>query len=223
VHLKLQYAMCGRFAIANSRFTRLERVLETPLPAVAPHYNIAPTQAIAVVRPTASGHYELELMRWGLIPAWAKELPRYSTFNARAETAHDKPAFSGFYEWHAMGGRKQAYYLTSSDGEELVFAGLWDEWHSPAGERLLSCTILVGPANTFIAPLHDRMPIILPEEAFHTWLAPQTPLELLCQLLVPCAPQALRGWPVSPAVNQVRNDFPELLRPLPEAPPLVSP
>ena len=154
----------------------------------------------------------------GLIPAWAPE-PRiaYSTINARAETAADKPAYrqafrrrrclipaDGFYEWRKLGNRKQPYSIAPADGNPFAFAGLWERWERD-GQVLESGTILVTQANALIAALHDRMPVILDPADEARWLDPAvTDPAALRPLLVPCPPERLRLWPVSPAVNASR-------------------
>jgi len=220
--------MCGRFAIATPRFHRIEQALGMTFPAVPLRYNVAPTQTIPTIRQTG-GRYELIEMRWGLIPSWAKETKvGYSTFNARAESVADKPMFrssfrgrrclvpvSGFYEWKTQEGRKQPYFITSDEETELVFAGLWDEWHGGTPEqRILSCTIIVGAANSLVAPIHDRMPVILPKEAYAAWLDAHTAMDEITNLLAPFPASSMRRWPVSPAVGNARNDSPGLIEPI---------
>lgn len=220
--------MCGRYAIASSRLRRIENALGIELPEVPPHYNIAPTQMVPVVRTTEAGGYVLVNMRWGLIPAWSKE-PRssYATFNARAETVAEKPAFraayrarrclvpaSGFYEWREEQGRKQPWYFSAADGQELAFAGLWEEWHGPDAPPLLSCTVIVGTANTLVAPIHDRMVVILGPEDYATWLDPKQARSSIDHLLRPCPADWLRSWRVSRAVNKAGSEGAELIAPL---------
>jgi putative SOS response-associated peptidase YedK len=164
----------------------------------------------------------------GLVPAWAPE-PKtsYRTINARAETAADKPAYrqafrrrrclipaDGFYEWPAVGKGKQPYCIAPADGQPVAFAGLWERWERD-GEVLESGTILVTQANALIAPIHDRMPVILDPAAEARWLDPHvTDPAALRPLLVPCPPARLRVWPVSPAVNRPGAAGPELLAPI---------
>jgi putative SOS response-associated peptidase YedK len=220
--------MCGRYAIATSRLARIENALGIDLPDVQAHYNIAPTQVVPVVRLTGERGYELSDMRWGLIPAWSKE-PRtsYATFNARAETVADKPAFrsayrarrclvpaSGFYEWREEDGRKQPWYFSAADGQELAFAGLWEEWRGPDAPPLLSCTVIVGTANELVAPVHDRMVVILGPDDYATWLDPAQPRSTIDDLLRPCPAGWLRAWRVSRAVNKSGPDGPDLIAPV---------
>jgi putative SOS response-associated peptidase YedK len=155
--------MCGRYAISTSRLARIENALGIELPEVQPHYNIAPTQTVPVVRTNEVGGYELVNMRWGLIPGWSKE-PRtsYATFNARAETVAEKPTFraayrsrrclvpaSSFYEWRDEQGRKQPWYFSAADGQELAFAGLWEEWHGPDAPPFSRAPSLSAPRTTW--------------------------------------------------------------------------
>ena len=220
--------MCGRYAIATSRLPRIENALGVALPALQPRFNVAPTQTVSIVRATTERRYELVEARWGLIPAWSKE-PRtaYATFNARVETVASKPAFraayrarrclvpaSGFYEWREEGGRKQPWYFSAADGQELAFAGLWEEWRGPDAPPLLSCTILVGTANDLVAPIHDRMAVILGADDYATWLDPAQAPETIARLLCPCPSAWLRGWRVSRAVNAARAEGAALIAPV---------
>jgi putative SOS response-associated peptidase YedK len=220
--------VCGRYAIATSHLARIENALGVALPAVRPRYNVAPTQTVPIVRATAGRRYELIEARWGLIPAWSKE-PRtaYATFNARVETVAGKPAFraayrvrrclvpaSGFYEWREEAGRKQPWYFSAADGQELAFAGLWEEWRGAESPPLLSCTILVGAANDLVAPIHDRMAVILGADDYATWLDPVQAPEAIATLLRPCPSAWLRGWRVSRAVNAARAEGAALIEPV---------
>ncbi|MCA9086991.1 MAG: SOS response-associated peptidase, partial [Planctomycetaceae bacterium] len=155
------------------------------IPDLTPRYNVAPSQSVGVIRVTHAGHREFVALRWGLVPAWSLE-PRtaYSTFNARAETVADKPTYrhafrrrrclipaDGFYEWRTVGKRKQPYCIAPTDGQPFAFAGLWERWERD-GTVVESCTIVVTTANATIAPLHDRMPVILARADEALWLDP---------------------------------------------------
>ena len=220
--------MCGRYAIATSRLPRIENALGVALPEVTPRYNVAPTQTVPIVRATAERRYELVEARWGLIPAWSKE-PRtaYATFNARVETVATKPAFraayrarrclvpaSGFYEWREEGGRKQPWYFSAADGRELTFAGLWEAWRGLDSPPVLSCTILVGTANELVAPVHDRMAVILGADDYATWLDLAQDPTTVASLLRPCPSAWLRGWRVSRTVSNAKSEGAELIAPL---------
>ncbi len=224
--------MCGRYTlIANAEAIRLLFAL----PAfderlVTPRYNIAPTQPIAVVRDTPKGR-ELLPMRWGLIPTWAKDpktLPLM--INARAEGISEKPAYrgafryrrclvpaSGFYEWQARGrGPKQPFLASPGPiepgGEALVaFAGLWETWHGADGSEIDTAAIVTTDANARLAPVHDRMPVVLAPKDFETWLSSRTEPEEAAALLKPAPEDLLSLTPVSRRVNSVENDDAGLL------------
>ena len=191
-----------------------------------PHYNIAPTDTVDVIRLDKHGARELVPMRWGLVPAWwkksLKEVP--ATFNARAESVTDKPMFrtafkerrcivpaSGFFEWTGEKGAKQPHLFTAADGSPLLaLAGLWDRWKDPlAGEWMLSCTIIVSGASAWMEPYHDRMPVLLRAEDFDAWLNGS----LGADALRPAAESALREWSVSRRVNRagVGEDDPTII------------
>lgn len=218
--------MCGRYAIAVNRYRKIELVLDCAFAPLTPRYNIAPTLPVPVIRPDAGGSYEMVTMRWGLVPAWSKEpTTSYSTHNAMIETVAQKPAYrqayrsrrclvpaSGFYEWAQEGGRKVPWYFTVPDGQ-LAFAGLWECWQGASGS-LLSCSILVGPANEVVGPVHDRMPCILLPEHYRAWMSPETPAAELPAMLSPFPATAMQAWRVSPRVNNARHDDPDLPQPL---------
>ena len=219
--------MCGRF-IQYTAGDRLADHFHLPAaPELTPRYNIAPSQPVGAIRIASGASREWVVLRWGLIPAWAPE-PRtaYSTINARAETVADKPTYrqafrqrrclipaDGFYEWRKLGNRKQPYCIAPADGRPFAFAGLWERWERD-GQVLESCTILVTQANALIASIHDRMPVILDPADEARWLDPAvTDPAALRPLLVPCPPERLRLWPVSPAVNATRHEGPDLMAP----------
>ncbi len=222
--------MCGRFVqFSPSRvYADLFGILEPP-PAVPPRYNLAPTQAVLAARAGVGGRNELVPLRWGLVPGWSKGPDsRFSMINARAETVHQKPAYrgpfkyrrclipaEGFYEWKNEGGRKQPWFIQRADGLPFAMAGLWEHWQDPAGDELESCSIIVTQANAAIAPLHERMPVILDSEHWPAWLDPvnQRPGELL-PLLQPYAGAPMNRYPVSTRVNRPGNEGAELIEPL---------
>lgn len=220
--------MCGRFAVSQPKFTRIEKALGTTFAPVLPRYNIAPTQPISVIR-QIDDEFVMSEMKWGLVPAWSK-MPSttYSTFNARLETVTEKPVFrsafrhrrclipaSGFYEWHTEDKHKQPYYFTFAGGEEMALAGLWEEWTGADGTVLQSCTILVGASNSLIGKIHDRMATIVPENHYQDWLNPNEKTDyLLAMLTAPYLADKMKAWKVSPQVNSVRNQGAELILPL---------
>jgi putative SOS response-associated peptidase YedK len=220
--------MCGRFTQAYT-WAEVERFLSIIGPArnLRPRYNISPTTRIDVLRFSESGR-EFGPMRWGLVPSWWKkplnELP--STFNARAETVAEKPMFrsafkarrciipaSGFYEWTGKSGSKTPHYFSARDSRPLAFAGLWERCRNPETEENVdSATIIVGPANEWMRPYHDRMPVILDWPDADAWLHGECPAELLKTPPV----DALQEWVVSSRVNRsgVGDDDPHLIEAL---------
>jgi putative SOS response-associated peptidase YedK len=189
---------------------------------LSPRYNIAPTQAVAVVR-AGEGGRRLDGLRWGLIPSWAKdEALGDRMINARAETLAEKPAFrsafrarrclivaDGFYEWRKVGGRKQPHCIAFRDRRPFGFAGLWERWEGGADGPVESCTIVTTSANEVVAPIHDRMPVILDPMEFTLWLDPGvTDTSRVADLLRPYAPDLLEAYPVSLLVNNPANDSP---------------
>lgn len=232
--------MCGRFVSASPP-DQIARYFDAAAPEalLEPSYNVAPTNDVYAVL-ADGGVRRVDAFHWGLVPVWARD-PKVGSrmINARAETLAEKnaykPAFrrrrclipaDGFYEWRKVPGqkRKQPYYVTRTDGEPLVFAGLWEVWKGPkdaAGERtgdpLRSCTIITTSANETMRPVHDRMPVILPPSAWDEWLDPDNDdIDTLGRLLVPAPPRLIRMTPVSTLVNNVRNKGPELIEPAPE-------
>jgi putative SOS response-associated peptidase YedK len=221
--------MCGRYAFFSDPEDVADLFEVAPPAVLAPRYNIAPTQAVAVVRTGNQGaRRELTLMRWGLIPSWAKDAGHGAPMiNARAESLAEKPAFrsalaqrrclvlaSGFYEWKKTGTTKQPYYFRAHNDRPLAFAGLWESWGGKGNAPLLSCTIVTTGANAAVAPVHDRMPVILPHADHAAWLRPSplTPGELE-RLLLPAPDDALAVRRVSLWVNSPAHDDPECVRP----------
>ncbi len=190
-------------------------------------FNIAPTQDVAAVRHSnEADQRELVMLRWGLIPSWAKDTKiGNQTINARAETVAEKPSFrsaftkrrcliltDGFYEWQKLaGGKKQPYFIHRRDDEPFAFAGLWESWKGE-GEVVQSCTIITTTPNELMKPLHDRMPVILTADDFPTWLDTEfKDKAALKELLRPCDPNLLEAFPVSVLVNNPRNESPKCL------------
>jgi putative SOS response-associated peptidase YedK len=231
--------MCGRVRL-SSDYSEIKIKLKFDLDAPAPNFeadwNKPPTAPMLVAIRSEDGKRTPKMMRWGLLPHWAKdEKIAYSTFNARAEEFTTKPAFrdawkraqrclvvtDGFYEWKKLdpkGKEKQAYAIAMTDDGPMVMAGLWAKWNDPkSGSEIPSCTILTKNSNEQMAGLHNRMPVILPERDWPKWLGeePATNEELL-SLLKPSADEALKIWPVNKAVGNVRNNGSQLLIPVPE-------
>ncbi len=226
--------MCGRFALTATpeELQALFGYLDgEPFP---PRYNIAPTQPIAIVRQVA-GTRRFALVRWGLVPWWVEDPRKFSLLiNARAESAAEKPAFrdamryrrclvpaSGFYEWRrGPGKQKQPFWIRPRGGGPVAFAGLWETWADRAtGGEIDSGCILTTAANATLAPIHDRMPVIVPAERFEEWLAGEP--AAVSDLLRPAPPDALEAVPVSSRVNKAENDDPGLIEPV-DAPDAAS-
>jgi putative SOS response-associated peptidase YedK len=235
--------MCGRFVSASSP-ERIAEYFGAAFEGetLGENYNVAPTNDIYGVVAGPDGKPRLEVFHWGLIPVWAKEAKvGYKMINARAETLANKPAYKsvfkknrliipmdGFYEWKAgePGGpvtksgkpAKQPMYINRLDGEPLAVAGLWSAWRDPAADPdadwLHSATVVTTSANGTMSPIHDRMPVILPQSAWETWLDPQNQnLESLSGLLIPASDSLLTVRAVGTEVNNVRNKGPELIEP----------
>jgi putative SOS response-associated peptidase YedK len=219
--------MCGRFVLFSSPEEIKEAfAVQQVRYQVEPSYNVAPTQSVAVVV-QREGVNTLEKMRWGLIPAWAKDPAIGSRMiNARAETVGEKPSFkrplkdrrclvvaNGFYEWQKTGQAKIPMFIRLKSGQPFGFAGLYDVWTSPEGEAVASCTIITTSANDLMQPIHDRMPVILPKPHESAWLNPalQRPADVL-PLLVPYSAAEMEAYPVSRLVNSPENNSPDLIR-----------
>ena len=235
--------MCGRMTQQQDP-SEIARIFDaeiapadvTTLVELGPRYNVAPTQPITVVVARDTGR-QVEAHRWGLLPAWAKSVTVGSRhINARAETIANSPAFrtsfirrrclipaDGFYEWLRDGRRKQPFLIRSVETETsaapLVFAGIWCPWREPAsGDWLLTAAVVTTAANETVGRLHNRMPVILGNDEWRLWLDPTiTDAGLLQDLLQPAPNDLLELVAVSPLVNNVNNEGPELVVPLPAA------
>jgi putative SOS response-associated peptidase YedK len=223
--------MCGRFARRSTREVLADwfGVELEDLPPFAASYNIAPQSVQPVVRQGRdTGEREFALLRWGLVPFWAKDAKiSYSTINARAEEAAQKPAFrdamrkrrclvpaDAFYEWERNDPKnKQPFAIALKSGEPYAFAGLWERWRPKEGEALETFTILTTDANTVVEPIHNRMPVILEPKEYERWLEPAPAERLPVDLLRPFPAERMIAWPVNSRVGNVRNNDPELLAP----------
>lgn len=213
--------MCGRYTLRKAAQEFAEDFNLPEMPPLEPRYNIAPTQQVPAVRfnPDRGGR-ELTLYRWGLIPSWAED-PSIGNrmINARAETAAVKPAYrkafqvrrclviaDGFYEWRKLDGRKQPYFIHRKDDRPFAFAGLWENWERDTG-TVQSCTHLTTVPNELVAPIHDRMPVILTGSAYDLWLDPDVkdPRKLL-PFLVPFPADEMEAYPVVTLVDSPGND-----------------
>ncbi len=219
--------MCGRYRL--SAVERIEERFEAEqTEELRPRYNIAPTQPVPIIR-QQDGRRTVSLVRWGLVPCWAKDASIGSRMiNARSETVLQKQAFrgsfagrrclipsDGFYEWMKAGGRKRPFHFGMKDDGLFAFAGLWDRWEPPDGAPVESCTILTTSANSLVADLHDRMPVILPPAHYEMWLAsPPSETSRLIDLLAPFDPALMRRYQVSAMVNKPENDTPDCVAPV---------
>jgi putative SOS response-associated peptidase YedK len=210
--------MCGRYSIAGNPAALGERLGVRPV-VIPPRYNIAPAQEAPVIMNYPDR--QMRLLRWGLIPAWAKdELTGYKMINARAETLAEKPSFrqpferqrclvlaDGYYEWKKTGPGKVPHRFALQSGELFALAGLWESWRRPDGRDLLTFTIITTEANSLARPIHDRMPVILRDQDYESWLDPRrTRREELQLLLRPFPPDEMRCYPVSRWVNSPAHD-----------------
>ncbi len=217
--------MCGRYTQTSPADAVAQLFgMEGPLPNLQARYNIAPTQQAPVLR-MDSGARVLTSLRWGLVPAWAKALDDGPLLiNTRSETVAEKPSFraafqarrclipaDGFYEWQPVGKAKQAWHIHRPDGGPFAFAGLWERWESPDGGTVESFAIVTTDANATLAPIHHRMPVILPPDAFGTWLGSDPAAAGV--LMRPLPDDALAAHPVSDRVNKVVNDDAALIEP----------
>jgi putative SOS response-associated peptidase YedK len=189
---------------------------------VSPRYNIAPTQPVVTIRQDAREPIrKLSIMRWGLIPSWAKDPGiGYKTINARAETVATTASFrepfrsqrclvsaDGFYEWKREGKTKQPYSFEVNGGDLFAFAGLWDRWKSPQGDVVESCAVITTTPNPLLADIHDRMPVILSPDDYDLWLDPAfRNMASVSEMLKPFDASQMKRYPVSTRVNQVQND-----------------
>ena len=220
--------MCGRYTHTNEiRDVRIQLNLDEIF-TLRPRYNIAPGQEAPVIVNT-DGVRKLAMMRWGLVPSWAKD-PSIGNrmINARAETLTEKPSFKrlvgkrrclvladGFYEWRRDGKRKFPMRIVLKDKQPFSFAGLWDLWKRSEGGELYSFTIITTEANDLLRPIHDRMPVILDSDCGKTWLDPQfTDPRILTLLLQPFRSDAMEAYEVSTLVNSPTNDLPECIEEL---------
>jgi putative SOS response-associated peptidase YedK len=223
--------MCGRFSLVADPDDLREAFpwLNIPITDTAPRYNIAPSQPVAAI--PNDGKHQLDYFIWGLIPSWAKD-PSIGNrlINARAETLGEKPSFrtafrrrrclipaDGFFEWKAVPGlkTKTPMYVRMKSGNPFVFAGLWENWSSPDGSILQSCTIVTTEPNSLMKDIHSRMPVILPASVHEQWLEPgEVVAQRLEALLQPYPAEEMIAYAVSPLVNSPANDLPVCIEPV---------
>ena len=222
--------MCGRFSQTASPEIVAEQFAVSEPPLFKPRYNIAPSQSVAAIRiePDTTTR-KLVMLRWGLIPSWAKDPTIGSQcINAKAETVAEKPSFrsafkkrrclvvaTGFYEWQVQGRTKQPMWIGLRSKRPFAFAGLWEHWKPAEGEPLETCTIITTEPNDLMTPIHNRMPVILAPTLYDQWLDPTfQQIDALKTLLRPYPSEELTAYPVSTLVNNPRNDAPQVLEPV---------
>ena len=215
--------MCGRFAFYSPTEAAAALFGVAGSLDVEPRYNIAPTQYVAAIRNDQQGERELVMLRWGLVPFWAKD-PSIGNrmINARAETVAEKPSYrnaykhrrcivlaDGFYEWRKQGNTKTPYFISLESGQPFALAGLWEDWTDrDSGESLQTTTLITTDANDFMSQLHHRMPVILEAATATDWLAGSNDLLDDVDAMTP----PLQAWPVDRRVNNARNESEELIR-----------
>jgi len=220
--------MCGRYFLTTPGAVLAETFGLDAMPELAPRWNVAPSQRVPIVRTAGGGGRELALVRWGLVPFWAKEAAIGNRLiNARAESLAEKPAFrdsyrkrrclvpaDGFFEWQKVGAGKQPWLLRLRGGGVFGMAGLWSSWRDPAsGEPLESCAIVTTAPNELAATVHDRMPVLLPRALHAAWLAPAASPSELAPLLAPFPADGMEAFPVSKLVNNPARDEPACIEP----------
>ncbi len=225
--------MCGRFSLrARNAEILAEYFGIVDVPLFKPRYNIAPSQPVPAVRlkpGEKQSQREMVLMRWGLIPSWAKDAAIGNRMiNARAESLAEKPAFraalrrrrcllvaDGFYEWQETGRSKQPYFIHFRDDRPFAFAGLWESWEGPDHTAIDSCTIITTAAGKLLRPIHERMPVILAPEAYEAWLDTAVEdLDAITSLLTPFSSKEMEAYPVNTLVNKAAHDEPGCIEPL---------
>jgi len=212
--------MCGRFAYFGNGFFGYES-LQLPEPPFFESFNITPSQNILALRiAPESSRIEWTKLHWGLVPFWSKtEKTKFPLINARAEGIETKPSFrspfrhrrcivpaSGFYEWQHKDGAKQPFFIRPAGGCHFALAGLWEHWQGADGAIIESCAIITTTANSLMATIHDRMPVILTNDTLPAWIDPGTLKEDLLSMLHPCPESMLEAYPVSSRVNNPRNN-----------------
>jgi putative SOS response-associated peptidase YedK len=228
--------MCGRYAITSAPEAIRALFAYHDRPNFPPRYNVAPTQPVPVVR-FVDGKREFVLMRWGLLPAWVKDPRSVSLLiMARGDTVNEKPAFraamrwrrcllpaDGFYEWKQDGGKGRPHYTKLKSGGPMALAGLWETWTGPNGEEMDTVAVVTTRANRTLSPIHDRMPVVVPPDAFDLWLdCRRVDEQTASALIMPARDDLLETYEVSLAVNRTANDSPALIEPIREQESAIS-
>lgn len=216
--------MCGRFALKAPVAELVSRFGLDEAVEVAPRYNIAPGTDIPVIRASPEGKRVMHMLRWGLVPHWAKDPTIGAKLsNARGETVAEKPSFreafkrrrclvpaDGFYEWKAVeGGKKQPYYFSMTDGQPFALGGIWESWKAPDGQILRTCCLITTGPNAIMEPVHDRMPVILAPENFNAWLTGEADKAL--ELVRPYLAEGMQAWAVDRRVSRSSEEGASLI------------
>lgn len=221
--------MCGRFGLTRPEALKLERFGINDLPPLVPRYNIPPGSDVLVVR-ERKGVSGAEMIRWGLVPSWAKDPSIGNRLaNVRADTALEKSSFRAamqkrrclipadvFYEWQDVPGqkRRKPWAVALRDGEMFALGGVWEAWRErELGEWLITCAILTTEPNDVVAPIHDRMPVMIRPGDYRAWIAPGTTAEVVRRLTLPLSPEDLRAWEISMLVNDPATDDARVIAP----------
>ena len=228
--------MCGRYTLVMPPQLWLDQFSITGGHFdLAPRFNIAPTQKVPVVR-SSGGENNLDMMRWGLVPFWAKEKnTRYAMINARDDKILETRSYvgpfkskrclipaTGYFEWKKGPGKsKQPMLIRLRTGEPFAFAGIWELWHdraNPGAEDVLSCSIITTTPNALMEPIHNRMPVILSPDLYQEWMdQANQDVGGLKEMLLPCDPGPMEAFPVSHRVNSARNERADLIEPMQQA------
>lgn len=218
--------MCGRFALKAPRSELVSRFSLDDCVDLEPRFNIPPGTEIAAIRLSPEGRRVLHLLRWGLVPNWAKDPTIGNKLNnARSETVADKPAFrdafrrrrclipaDGFYEWKTRGKLKQPYYISLASGEPMAMAGIWESWRAPSDDILRTCCVLTTGPNATMLSIHDRMPVVIAPSDWGRWLS--APVEAATPLLRPFDAEAMQAWPVDRRVSKAGSEDADLVKPI---------
>ena len=225
-------AVCGRFTITVTIGLPERFGVKTQEAPIEPRYNIAPSQPVPVIIQPESGERTVREMVWGLVPHWAKDLSAVRRpINARADSLSERPSFreplqrsrclvpaNGFYEWKKAGKVSEPYYIHRKDDRLVAFAGLYDTWKAPDGDRIRTFVIITTEANSLVSSYHDRMPAILREEDEKQWLTPDPlPDSTVRELLAPYPEELLEAYRVSRRVNDPASEGPDLVRKVPDS------
>lgn len=223
--------MCGRFGLTRPDKLDLRRFGVSTVPDTPPRFNVAPGTDVLVVR-ERKGAREASLVRWGLVPWWADDPSIGARMaNARSDSAFTRPAFRDpmrqrrclipadvFYEWQVVAGQKakQPFAVALRDSEILALGGIWDYWKpkDEGGEGIVTCAILTTEPNSLLAPIHDRMPVIVPPDRYSAWLDPRTPIPAIKDLIKPFPSEEMAAWPISLRVNRATEDDVGILEPI---------